>query len=45
MIDVNENYFKYRLEKGNGSISTPRNLSWFDRMKYRIKGYKVIKVD
>lgn len=44
MIDVSKNYFKYRLEKDNGSISTPINLSWFERLKYRIKGYKVIKM-
>ena len=37
--------FKYNLQKGNGGIFTARNLNWFERIKYRLKGYKVIKLD
>ena len=36
--------FKYKLEKGKGVMLTPRNLNWFERLKYKIKGYKVIKL-
>lgn len=39
------NYFKYKLERGGGSMYTPRDLNWFERMKYRFKGYKVTKLD
>ena len=38
------NHFKYELNRGNGSIYTPRNLNWFERFRYKLKGYKVIKI-
>lgn len=41
---MNENKFKYELRKGNGSMRTVVNLNWFERMKYRLKGYKIIKL-
>ena len=37
--------FKYELvRKSGGSIITSRNLTWFERLKYRLKGYNVIKL-
>lgn len=39
------NHFKYELQKGGGSLFTCRNLNWFERLKYRVKGYKVIKLN
>lgn len=39
------NSFKYKLEKGKGSIFTCKNLTWFEKLKYRLKGYKVTKLD
>lgn len=36
--------FKYELRKGEGTMLTSRNLTWFERLKYRLKGYKVIKL-
>lgn len=40
-----DNGFKYELRKGNGSIHTHRNLNWFERMKYVLRGYEVIKLN
>ena len=37
--------FKYELKRGKGSILTSKNLNWFERLVYRIKGYRVIKLD
>jgi hypothetical protein len=37
--------FKYILKRNRGSIFTQRNLTWFERLKYRLKGYKIIKMD
>lgn len=45
MKNMNKNYFKYELQRGGGYMYTPRNLNWFERLKYRLKGYKVIKMD
>lgn len=36
--------FKYELQRGVGSILTSEELNWFQRLLYRIKGYKVIKL-
>lgn len=41
---MNKSYFKYRLQRGVGSMYTPRDLNWFERLKYRFKGYKVTKM-
>ena len=41
---VDMSHFKYILKRNRGSIFTQRDLTWFERMKYRFKGYKVIKV-
>lgn len=41
---MKKNYFKYELQRGGGSMFTPRDLTWLERMKYRLKGYKVIKL-
>lgn len=37
-------YFKYRLDRGCGSMYTPRNLNWFEKLKYLLKGYRVYKL-
>ncbi len=39
--------YKYKLQKENctGSMYTNRNLNWFEKLKYRLKGYKVIKLN
>lgn len=42
---MNNNYFKYELQRGGGSMFTCRNLTWLERMMYRLKGYKVIKMN
>lgn len=42
---MNKNYFKYELQRGGGSMFTPRDLTWFERLVYRLKCYKVIKMD
>lgn len=39
------NSFKYKLQRGGSSMFTCRNLTWLERMLYRFKGYKVIKLD
>ena len=38
------NNLKYKLEKNRGSIFTCRDLNFFERLRYRLKGYKVIKL-
>ena len=40
-----DNGFKYELRKGNGCIHTHRNLSWIERIRYILKGYKVIELN
>jgi hypothetical protein len=42
---MSKNYFKYELQRGGGSLFTPRDLTWFERLAYRLKCYKVIKMD
>ncbi len=42
---MNKNYFKYELQRGSGSMFTPRDLTWFERFIYRLKGYKIIKMN
>ena len=39
--------FKYKLQRKNctGCMYTPRNLNWFERMRYRLKGYKITKLN
>lgn len=37
-------YFKYELERGGGSMYTPDDLNWLQRMLYRLQGYKVTKL-
>lgn len=44
MNKMNRNCFKYEMRKGKGRICTTRNLNWFERLMYRFKGYKVIKL-
>lgn len=41
---MNKNCFKYELRRGGGSMFTPRDLTWFEKMVYRLKGYKIIKM-
>lgn len=41
---MSKNYFKYELRRGGGSLFTPRDLTWFERLVYRLKCYKVIKI-
>ena len=36
--------YKYELRKGNGSMLTSKRLTWLERLKYRLKGYKIIKL-
>lgn len=36
--------FKYELRRGGKSLLTSRNLTWFERLKYWFRGYKVIKL-
>ena len=38
-------YFKYKLESGGGSMYTPRDLNWIERFTYRLKGYRVVRID
>ncbi len=38
-------YFKYKIQRGGGSMYTPVDLNWFERLMYRLKGCKVIKTD
>ncbi len=40
-----DNSFKYELRKGNGCIHTHRNLNWFEKIRYILKGYEVIKLN
>lgn len=42
---MSNNYFKYELQRGGGFMYTSRNLTWFEKIKYWLKGYKVIKLD
>ena len=42
---MNKHYFKYELRSGGDSMFTPRDLNWLERFKYRLSGYKVIKMD
>lgn len=44
-MNKNMNCFKYELRRDGGSIFTPRNLTWFEKLKYWLKGYKVIKLN
>ena len=37
--------FKYELRRSKGSIFTCIDLTWIERMKYRLRGFKVIKLD
>lgn len=37
-------YFKYRLDRGGGSMYTPRSLNWFEKLMYLLKGYRVYKL-
>lgn len=37
-------YFKYELERGGGFMYTPDDLTWFQRLLYRLQGYKVTKL-
>ena len=39
------NRFRYELQRAGGSMFTTRKLNWFERLKYRLKGYKIIKLD
>jgi hypothetical protein len=39
------NEFKYELRRGKGSMFTQRDLTWFERLKYRLRGFKVIKLN
>ena len=39
------NEFKYVVSKGRGSLFTQRNLTWLERLMYRLKGYKVTKIN
>lgn len=41
---MRRNRFKYELRKSKGSIFTQKNLTWFERLKYRFKGYKVVRL-
>ena len=45
VFKMKNNYFKYELQRGGGSLFTPVDLNWFERFMYRLKGYKVIKMD
>lgn len=36
--------YKYKLQKGNGTMWTPRDLNWFEKLRYRLKGYTIIKL-
>lgn len=42
---MGNNYFKYEIQRGGGSLFTPVDLNWFERFMYRLKGCKVIKMD
>ncbi len=42
---MNNNYFKYKIQRGGGSLFTPVDLNWFERLMYRLRGCKVIKMD
>lgn len=37
-------YFKYELQRGGSSLFVPYELNWFQKMLWRIKGYKIIKI-
>lgn len=37
-------YFKYELQRDGCSMLIPEELNWFQRLWYRIKCYKVIKL-
>ena len=37
-------YFKYKVDRSGSSMYTPRDLNWFERLKYRLKGYKITKL-
>lgn len=39
------NAFKYEIKREKCSTFTCRNLTWIERLKYRIKGYEVIKLN
>ena len=37
-------YFKYELERGGGSMYIPDDLTWTQRLLYRLRGYKVTQL-
>lgn len=37
-------YFKYELERGGCSMYTPADLTWLQRLSYRLQGYKVTEL-
>lgn len=37
-------YFKYELQRGGFSTYTPEDLTWFQRLLYRLRGYKVTEL-
>lgn len=39
------NEFKYELKRGGSYMYTSKNLTWLERLMYRLKGYKVIRLD
>lgn len=39
-----EKDFIYEIQRGGGSLFIFRELSWFEKMKYRLTGHKVIKI-
>ena len=42
---MSKNYFKYEIQRGGGSLFTPRDLNWFERFMYKLKGCNVIKMN
>lgn len=38
-----DSYYKYKAEKGLETILLP-NLNWFDKLLWKITGYKVIEL-
>lgn len=44
MNNKTDNGYKYELRKDNGCIHTHRNLSWIEKIRYMIKGYKIVKL-
>lgn len=38
-------YFKYVLTRGGGDLFLPDNLTWIQRLIYRLKGYSIISYE